>query len=121
MVATVSVSHWLLGFLKSPVTITNSARIRRDRLAQLPPTLRGVRVRGMKPREVVAFQGWSVRTFGARVGADVAASDDRTAASAAAFARAAAACASSFSRQQCLYLRPEPQWQVWLRPGRALV
>jgi len=26
-------------------------------LAQLPPTLRGVRVRGTKPREVVAFQG----------------------------------------------------------------
>ena len=92
-----------------PLCAAVGARIRRDRLAQLPPTLRGVRVRGMKPREVVAFQGWSVRTFGARVGADVAASDDRTAASAAAFARAAAACASSFSRQQCLYLRPEPQ------------
>ena len=47
-----------------------------SRLAQLPPTLRGVRVRGTKPREVVAFQGWSVRGFGARVGADTAASDD---------------------------------------------
>ena len=29
--------------------------------------------------------------------------------SAAALARASAACASSFSKQQCLYLRPEPQ------------
>ena len=26
-------------------------------LAQLPPTLRGVRARGIKPREVVAFHG----------------------------------------------------------------
>ena len=78
-------------------------------LAQLPPTLRGVRVRGTKPREVVAFQGWCVWGFGARVGADVAASDDRAVASAAALARAAAACALSFSRQQCLYFRPEPQ------------
>jgi hypothetical protein len=47
-----------------------------SRLAQLPPTLRGVRVRGTKPREVFAFQGWSVRGFGGRVGADTAASDD---------------------------------------------
>jgi hypothetical protein len=31
--------------------------IRQDGLPQLPPTLRGVRVRGTKPREVVAFQG----------------------------------------------------------------
>ena len=90
-------------------------------LAQLPPTLRGVRVCETKPREVVAFHGWCVGCFGARVGADVAASDDRAAASAAALARAAAAFASSFSRQQCLYLRPEPQRQSWLRPGRALV
>src|SRR5207253_1845518 len=72
-------------------------RFRWDGLAQLPPTLRGVRVRGTKPREVVAFQGWCVWGFGARVGADVAASDDRAATSAAALARAAAACASSFS------------------------
>ena len=51
----------------------------------------------------------------------MAASDGRAAASAAALARAAAACRSSFSRQHCLYLRPEPQWQGWLRPGRARV
>ena len=31
--------------------------IRQDGLPQLPPTLRGVRVRGTNPREVVAFQG----------------------------------------------------------------
>ncbi len=82
-----------------------------DQADQLPPTLRGVRVRGMKPREVVVFQGWCVWGFGARAGADVAAPDGLAAASAAALARAAAACRSSFSRQQCLYLRPEPQWQ----------
>ena len=29
-------------------------------MAQLPPTLRGVRVRGTKPRDVVAFHGWWV-------------------------------------------------------------
>jgi hypothetical protein len=29
----------------------------RDGLAQLPPTLRGVRERGMKPRVEVALQG----------------------------------------------------------------
>jgi hypothetical protein len=64
----------------------------------------------MKPREVVAFQGWWVSGFGARFGAGVAASDDPAAASAAAaLARAAAAWRSSFSRQHCLYLRPEPQ------------
>jgi hypothetical protein len=45
-------------------------------LAQLPPTLRGVRERGTKPRVEVAFQGWSVCGFGARVGVEVASSDD---------------------------------------------
>src|SRR6266704_2883573 len=45
---------------------------------------------------------------------------DCSTASAAAF-RAALASALSFSRQQCLYLRPEPQWQGSLRPGRAIV
>jgi len=40
--------------------------------------------------------------------------------SAAAF-RAALASALSFSRQHCLYLRPEPQWHGSLRPGRAIV
>ena len=78
-------------------------------LAQLPPTLRGVRLCGAKPGEVVAFHGWRVWGFRARAGGAVAASDDRAAASAAASARAAAACTSSFSRQQCLYLRPDPQ------------
>jgi hypothetical protein len=87
---------------------------------QLPPTLRGVRVRGTKPREVVAFQGCCVWGF-ARVGAAAVVSDDPAAASAAALARATAAFVSSFSRQQCLYLRPEPQWHGWLRPGGALV
>ena len=77
---------------------------------QLPPTLRGVRVRDTKPREVVLFHGCCVWGFGGRVGGGfVAASDDRSAASAAALTRAAAASASSFSKQQCLYLRPEPQ------------
>jgi hypothetical protein len=88
--------------------------VRQDISAQLPPTLRGVRVRGTNPRELreaVAFQGWCVWCFGARGGAAAAAvvSGDGSAASSAAFARAAAACASSFSRQQCLYFRPEPQ------------
>src|SRR5437879_13752727 len=88
---------------------TERKRIRRDGVAQPPPTLRGVRVRGTKPREVVAFQGWCVCGFGARVGAIVVASGDRAAASVAALVRAAAASAASLSRQQCLYLRPEPQ------------
>ena len=48
------------------------------------------------------------------------ASDACVAASAAALLLAAAALASSFSRQQCLYFRPEPQWQGSLRPGRVL-
>src|SRR6266849_5118225 len=100
---------------------SEEAPIVRGQFAQLPPTLRGVRVRGTKPRDVVAFQGWCVSAFGARLGTDVAASGGRAAASAAALARAAVARASSFSRQQCLYLRPEPQWQGSLRPGRALV
>src|SRR5438067_9768777 len=47
--------------------------------------------------------------FAARVGAGVAISGDWAAASAADLARAAAVRASSFSRQQCLYFRPEPQ------------
>jgi hypothetical protein len=38
---------------------------------------------------------------------------------AAVVARAADASASSFWRQQCLYLRPDPQRQISLRPGRA--
>ena len=46
--------------------------------------------------------------------------EDCSTASAAAF-RAALASALSFSRQQCLYLRPEPQWHGSLRPGRAIV
>ena len=76
---------------------------------QLPPTFRGVRVRGMKPRAVVPFQGWCVWGFGARVGGAATASDDWAGTSAAALARAALAVVSSFVRQQCLYLRPEPQ------------
>jgi hypothetical protein len=77
--------------------------------AQPPPTLRGVRVRGTKPRAEVALHGWCVWCFGARMGAGTAGSDDWAAASAADLARSAAACASSLPRQQCLYLRPEPQ------------
>jgi hypothetical protein len=46
--------------------------------------------------------------------------EDCLTASAATF-RAALASALSFSRQQCLYLRPEPQWHCSLRPGRAIV
>jgi hypothetical protein len=61
--------------------------------AQLPPTLRGIRMRGMKPRAVVAFQGWFVCGFGARAGFEAAASAEDVGASAAALARAAAACA----------------------------
>jgi len=68
-------------------------------------------VRGAKPRDVVALQGWCVWCLGARVGAGAGASPAGrvAAASAAAFVRAALAAALSFSRQQCLYLRPEPQ------------
>ena len=88
-------------------------------LAQLPPTLRGVRDRGMKPRVEVAFQGWSVWGFGARLGIELAASFG-TGVSAAASARAAAVSVSSFARQQCLYLRPDPQRQGSLRPGGGL-
>jgi hypothetical protein len=40
---------------------------------------------------------------------------------AATFARAVLAAESSFDRQQCLYLRPEPQWQSSFLPGRAIV
>jgi hypothetical protein len=46
--------------------------------------------------------------------------EDCSTASAATF-RAALASALSFSRQHCLYLRPEPQWHGSLRPGRAIV
>jgi hypothetical protein len=91
------------------------------RLTQLPPTFRGVRMRGMKPRDVVAFQGWCVSGFGARTGAAAAASGVAAASCFAASARAADASAASFARQQCLYLRPDPQGQGSLRPGRALV
>jgi len=42
-------------------------------------------------------------------------------AASAVFARAARTAASSLSRQHCLYLRPEPQWQGSLRPGRSAV
>src|SRR5688572_11766602 len=80
-------------------------------LAQLPPTLRGVRERGTKPRVEAAFQGWSVLCFGARLGTAPAGSDDEAGCSAAASDRVAAASASSFARQQCLYLRPDPQRQ----------
>ena len=80
-----------------------------DLSAQLPPTFRGVRMRGMKPREVVAFQGWCVSGFGARAGAAAAASGASAVSWTAASARAADAWAASFSRQQYLYLRPEPQ------------
>ena len=85
------------------------ARDSADGVDQLPPTLGGVRVRGTKPRVVVALQGWCVWCFGARGGGAGGVSDDGAAASASLLARTAAARASSFSRQQCLYLRPEPQ------------
>jgi len=76
----------------------------------------------MNPRDVVAFQGWCVSIRGFRAGsAGAAASGGAAAASSAALARAAEASRSSFSRQHCLYLRPEPQWHGSLRPGRALV
>ncbi len=89
-------------------------------LDQLPPTLRGVRDLGTKPRVVFARHGCSERGFGARVDAVVtgSASGAGTAASSAAFARATAAAASSFARQHCLYLRPEPQGHGSLRPIR---
>ena len=88
---------------------------------QLPPTLRGVRAFGMKPREVLAFQGCSVRGLAARAavaaaGSGVAAAE---ASPAAAAASAALAAASSWARQHCLYLRPDPQWHGSLRPGRC--
>src|SRR4051812_18980354 len=78
-------------------------------------------MRGMKPRDVVAFHGWWVWDFGARLGAVVSVSGESTGSLAAASARAADACVASFSRQHCLYFRPEPQWQGSLRPGRALM
>lgn len=124
----IGLSPWEVGLLQARagphLSVTNCGRIDRsdssargltasalgkDDRIQLPPTLRGVRVRGIKPREVVAFQGWCVWCFRAGEGVDVAALDDRAASCAAASARAADARASSFSRQQCLYLRPEPQ------------
>jgi len=45
-------------------------------LAQLPPTLRGVRDRGTKPRVEVIFHGWSGCGFRTRLGVNVASSDD---------------------------------------------
>ena len=85
-----------------------------------PPTFRGVRERGAKPRLLVARHGCSVLGFGARVGAGMGASAaGGGGASAATFARAADALASSFARQHCLYLRPDPQWQGSFRPGRT--
>jgi hypothetical protein len=63
----------------------------------------------MKPRVLAAFQGWFVWGFGGRLGFDGAAPDDGAGVSAAALAREATSSARSFSRQQCLYLRPEPQ------------
>jgi hypothetical protein len=97
-----------------------------DRLAhkrepiQLPPTLRGALVCGTNPRAVFVFQGWWVWCLGARGGGG-AASGRGAAASALAVARTAAAWWLSFSRQHCLYLWPDPQWQSWLRPGLGLV
>jgi hypothetical protein len=58
--------------------------------------------------------------FGARVGT-AATTADGAVPSAAAAARAVLATASSFSRQHCLYLRPEPHGQGSLRPGRPIV
>ena len=89
--------------------------------AQLPPTFRGVRIRGTKPRAVVVFHGCSVRGFTGRVGVGLADAAGVVDASADALSRAATSLVWSFSRQQCLYLRPEPQWQGSLRPGRELV
>ena len=88
---------------------------------QLPPTFRGARIRGTKPRAVVVFHGCSVRGFTGRVGVGLADAAGVVDASADALSRAATSLAWSFSRQQCLYLRPEPQWQGSLRPGRELV
>jgi hypothetical protein len=45
------------------------ARTGTPAVAQLPPTFRGVRVRGTKPRDVVVFHGCWVWGFGARMGA----------------------------------------------------
>ena len=45
-------------------------------VTQLPPTLRGERERGTKPREEVALHGCSVWCFGTRARFDVAFSDD---------------------------------------------
>lgn len=76
-------------------------------------------MRGTKPRVVADFQGWCVWCLGVRGGAAPEASGDGAVGSVDAVARAAAAAALSLSRQQCLYLRPDPQWQGSLRPGRA--
>ena len=92
----------------------------RGRPRQPPPTLRGVRERPRKPRDVAFFQGCSVWCFGARLGTAATTADGAVSSTAAA-ARAVLARASSFSRQHCLYLRPEPHGQGSLRPGRPIV
>jgi hypothetical protein len=78
-------------------------------------------MRGTKPRVVFAFQGWLDFAFCGRVGVSGTAASGDAAAASAALARAAASAAWSLSRQHCLYLRPEPQWQGSLRPGRGVV
>jgi hypothetical protein len=60
------------------------------------------------PGVTLVFQGCSVVGFGGRVAFEET-SGASAGVSAAAFARAADAAASSFCRQQCLYLRPDPQ------------
>ena len=94
------------------------------RISHPPPTFRGVRVRGTKPRvelEPPTFHGCSVFGFGVRdCGFGVSSAGAAGASAAfAALARAAASFFSSLARQQCLYFFPEPQRQGSLRPGRA--
>ena len=107
-------AHALHSIKRHPALASRSSEVRpaeREQFGRMPALscrqiFRGVPVRGTKPREVVAFQGWCVWCFGARAGAGVAVSAGSAAASAAALARTAAASALSFSRQQCLSCGP---------------
>jgi hypothetical protein len=70
------VREWLRRSAPSRQPAPESSRGAVSTRAQLPPTLRGVRERGTKPRVDIVFQGWSVFVLGARVVFDAASSAD---------------------------------------------
>lgn len=98
-------------------------RRRQLRASYPPPILRGVRDAGTNPREVEpARHGSCVCTLRAvAAGVSTGSAAGCAASAAATSARTTAAAASSFARQQCLYLRPEPHRQGSLRPGGAAI